>query len=221
MTGLWKCRLVCKSWNKAIEDLHELHNRAPFVKSDRVYNPIASQDHLARYAHCELNICTYKLIKEFDQAHAHYDNVKNKNHPSQKITRNPFLGRNVAMYMVLNTERGRSSTRELMEKWGREIWYLTISDFGPDCDSVEFYLSLRNILFKIPNLRVLNIRCPTERGVLGNTTLSQLEKEIIQNSLPTLSKLLSISFENLPRPIYNHIRLLNRIPDDCAQYVVC
>ncbi len=218
MTGLWKCRLVCKSWNQAIENVLQRKDTVQIVQPWYSNNPIftTKNEHLAKYANFDLVSNPSKFVKAFIETH--YDDDNNC------VTKNPFLGRSVTIELLLNALKNpilvekRNSTSEFLEKWGREIWYCTINhnDLTPRSEEIEFYRSLRTFLVKMPNLKMLSILCESLSLDSGKSEISRLKSEICKSPLPVLPKILYFSCIDLPYPIYNHIRNINNIPKECS-----
>ncbi len=225
MTNFWKCRLVCKSWNSAIENLHDDGETGHFSMKMDFRNP--ENANLENWAIDRFGSDSgaEKFLAHFDPTH--FNTLTNQ------PKKNPFLGRCVQLYYYQNDDANNLHQIfiEMLRKYGQEIWYFCIFYFhvpgNPDQDvnkMLELYRDIRQFIVHCPKLRVFRIlynRQPPENydnevpldisPSLEPTALETvaLTQEIIENPLPKFTNLEYLSTLNLPTPIFNQLLFQN------------
>ncbi len=181
MTGIWKFKLVCKSWSKAIDKLFQQddvgHRRHIVINRPIPFNPGFRNCHLLKYANCPFSMKTANdFIAHFKSTH--YDIC------AARVTKNPFLGRHVEFYIMTSgthdfVVKYQTDMSEILGKWGREIWYCRINRccFGDEIDVVAFYRLFRQSLIWMPNLKYLNVVYNVVRNDFGGVEFGPLIRQ--------------------------------------------
>lgn len=216
MTGLMKCRLVCKSWNAAIQSVYETFPRFQF----RMDLDQPKRSHIFTYAterfEQQLNLTPQKFLQHFDTTH--YNSLEDK------PKKNPFLGRCVSHTNYRNRDDFQAhfhDTLDILRKYGKEIWYLRLTCYdeieGPPMQLAEFYREFKQMTELMCNLKLLYISLSRRPGRGGDHNLSiprnwptanelqALKQEICENPFIKLPNLKYLSTEYIPTSVFNEI----------------
>lgn len=210
--GILQCRLVCRSWNQAIQNYlnfhpkhlymdkvedYEGHNRHPFQEFGTAHHNIV-------YAFINPERIN-SFLQKFEWTHS--------------SKQNPFLMRRVTFTdQFQGTEychQLHTSLTHLLKKFGRHIFRLSIS---LEYAHVQvYYQLLQSWLSLTPNLKVLELsfvrpceptsdRFVHNRGPysLSSDETASLEELINLIPLPKLEHLVFLKTWNLPSLIFNH-----------------
>ncbi len=207
ITGILKCRLVCKAWNQAIEEIHRNedagHFYMEFGSNEAVnirFGRWLGQDRFMRESH------VVAFLSHFEASH--YDSV------GQTPKKCPFFGRFVSVhYDVWYIEHNPTylvGLMEMLRKFGGEVWYLRLKcQNGLSLENqVSLYQKLKQLVELMPNLKAFRIIFGFPK--FSREELQALEEEVQRNPFPKLATLKKISAEGIPAVLCNHLVNRNR-----------
>lgn len=221
LTDLWKCRLVCKAWNKAIEGFLDDKDKIYFALKNDLDPEIQNIEVWV--------VDSFRNDSGAETFLAHF-NPTHMDLETNQLTKNPFLGRCVHLFYDRDDgENVHHSFMDMLKIYGKEIWYFRLFYHFPpelaDEDAnrlVELYREIREMIYYMPRLRVFRIfykeqilddELPLDiRPSLQPTpeeTLA-LNREIAQNPLPKFENLEFLVTTDLPTPIFNQLLYQNR-----------
>lgn len=204
-----QCRLVCKAWNRAVQNFLQFHPMHFLMHPDSF--DIQSEppaligvEKESLNLHCEFNSKgdIYKFMDKFEATH-----------PSDQ---NPFLMREVVFNHADDGELGTqqefcNAITFPLEKYGRHLFHLVITMESTNLiPPATFYPLLQRWLYLTPNLKTLrlhnyhyqdsedDLRDPQEEEV-------RLAAQIELTPLPKLEQLLYLETANFPALICQHL----------------
>lgn len=202
MEGLLKCRLVCKSWDKAIEKVFEEKRLdIKYVFTKRRYSS--------------------GFLEFFAKTHC----SSTEGEGVGLVIKNPFVGRRVLIaYHIYSLEKFNFLTcLQLAELYGREIWYLEVEiEFFPDGMPMlpdidyhdRFYSQLRELVEFTPNLKSLSIRYTLDRfyaegrypnDARDKSYIIQYLEDQFEHPFPTLANMEHLEMDSETQIINIHI----------------
>ncbi len=169
MTGVWKSRLICNAWNKAIQDLHQKDDyilQRFGIKNYETSSSPNNDSHLRQWAITRFQLSSTltflspeSFLDNFNGSH--FDNLNNK------LRKNPFLGRSVSI--VLNwypftslqiSVAYHQAIKKVLEYFGSELWYCILTSICRPVhpsDLVNFYKGIVGMVKLMPNLKFLQL----------------------------------------------------------------
>ncbi len=218
MTGFWKCRLVSKSWNKAIEEVHQRMER----ENDTC--ALTASGHLIKWTVRSFQPAPERSPIRFltHFSNTHYDNL------NDKLKKNPFLGRMVFMYLPLFDTDHEIITgyvrgaNEMLRKYGGEIWGCRLVFYSTQhlLHPVNLYRRMAEFIKLMPNLNVLFLKCINDTDPyltifrihipIDEAEMEiDLGREIAEIEFPFLPNLFFVTSNNLSTVVTDQIRLRN------------
>ncbi len=207
MTPIWKCRLVCKKWNKAIEEIHQNEDTGHYQMANDFYK--AKNYQRGRKWGTDRFEEESKVVEFLEHFVAtHYSAVRR---PVSKKC--PFLGRFVEvacnLYVKSKQQAYFNRLMEMFDKFGDQVWYVKFCWWYRKSvlEHVEIYKKMKQMLEQMPNLKVLRI---SYHCFPSKEDLADLEEEIQRNPFPGRTNLEMISVDQIPGLLCNH--LVNQNP---------
>lgn len=214
-----KCRLVCKSWDKAVQDYIQLHPK---------YFSMDDENDGSNY-YCSpsypaiLNKLTYYFSSKEDMDD--FLEAYGATHSSSE--RNPFLTRRVDIDDSENqgcVGEYFKSLMLLLLKYGRHIYHLALH-LERKLTPITYYRMLEEILDQTPNVRTLKLCLDLDGDYEeGHQELARLAVRIQLAPLPKLEHLVFLKTSDLPSATCQHLlerngnieKLVIRNSSECA-----
>lgn len=197
------CRLVCQSWNKAIQDYVQL-NPENFRMNEECHKaPVGILQDSKRFHKFSYKYQIQKFHEEFEETHS----------PEQ----NPFLGRRVDVYETAPSgikfqHAFRDEVTSLLEKYGRHIYHLNIclDKTLPFKETYPLTL-LEQWLRQTPSVQTLKLTLQHNQTAMCNAPQAKvgLAEEIQFSPIPRLDHLIFLKMSNLPSAICNEFLQIN------------
>lgn len=212
--NILRLRLICKDWRSGIDHFYEtcypLFNMAHSVAQAQVdtdldffeESQLNLEFHLqpGEWMDCDFYPrprCRKRSLKKFLR---HFEAT----HGPES---NPFVGRHVIFQMgylrgVPLTEgefsEFASQITELLEMYGRHIWFCNFECFTPFCSVVDYFIKFTNWITLLPNLKVLRMGLNVSNKSVQVAELNQIKCYLDENRLPKMENLQLISFDRAP-----------------------
>ncbi|CAL8111697.1 unnamed protein product [Orchesella dallaii] len=184
------CRQVCKSWKKDVDELYQ--NHPLHITVDHM--------HLSKELEWKHDGIRFSWTPQIEKFLA-----RMKYH-----TDNPFPGRCIEIYDHLcNTPAYWISVRNLLQRFGKHIWYAyikyTVRSSDPAAANVEKIL--RDCLILLPNLKKLFLDADLGAQLFDTEGLYQrISNYYTLNPMTKLNQMEVLSFtDNLPTPLHTEI----------------
>lgn len=204
MTGIWKCRLVCKSWNKAIEEVYRKEDAGNYQVVEKFKEQKKSE------LVCEWDT---NFFDEESRVERFLDHFKVTHYESESLRpkKCSFVNRDVVVEFVgdrgMDHELFFESVMNMLRYFGEEVWYFSFNCSGcTEVGQVYLYRKLVDMAKLMPNMKALRVTSIHH----WQWELKALEQEFLTNSFPKLANLETITTFEISRLINNHLVNQNR-----------
>ncbi len=191
MTPIWRCRLVCKKWNVAIENSFRNEDAGHYLNDSGFYT-------VGNSKLVELGTCSFSsefqvetFLQQFKTTH--YDGGR------RVALKCPFLGRSVEVLTSwyngdMELHSLINSLIELLEKFGDQVWYFQfrtrfqcrLSKSEREVvneDPVYYYKIVRRMVELMPHLKVVRIQIGIVKQP-STVLLQRLNDKLERNRFP-------------------------------------